>query len=98
MGLFGARISYFYKDDVFIALSPGLADVDGAYLDDYDLWNARLSWQSAGDGNIEVALYCDNLADNDYFGTGNIEFTNQGTRALVPSIERTYGLQARYRF
>ncbi|MDX1735726.1 MAG: TonB-dependent receptor, partial [Halioglobus sp.] len=97
-GDWAARLAYFYKDEIFIALSPGLEDLDGAYLDDYELWNARLSWLSPDDGRVELALYCDNLTDEDYYGTGNIEFENQGTRSLVNSIGRTYGLQASYRF
>ncbi len=96
-GDWAARLAYFYKDEVFIALSPGLEDVDAAFLDSYDLWNARLSWQSP-EANWQLALYCDNLTDEDYYGTGNIEFENQGTRSLVTSLGRTYGLQASYRF
>ncbi len=97
-GEFTARLAYYYKDEVFIALSPGLEDFSPAYLDDYDLWKARLTWRDPGQQNIEISLYCDNLTDEDYIGTGNLEFVNQGSLVLVPGLERTYGVQASYRF
>ncbi len=67
-------------------------------LDDYTLWNARLTWRSVSDLDLEVSLYCDNCADEDYWATGNLQWSSQGTVTLVNGIERTYGVQATYRF
>lgn len=97
IGEIAARVSGSYKDDIYIGLEGG-ADVSNFdTLDGYTLWNARLSWRAPGD-NLEVALYVDNLDDEEYFGTGNLQFAAQGTQTLVKGLERTYGLQATYRF
>lgn len=97
MGEFSGRVSGTYKDDIYIGLEGGADVSDFDTLDGYTLWNTRLNWR-APEGNIEVALYVDNLADKEYFGTGNLQYGAQGTQTLVKGIERTYGVQATYRF
>ena len=76
----------------------GADAADESILDDFTLWNARLSWQPEGDWDINVALYADNFTDEEYFGTGNLQLRNQGTASLVRGLPRTYGIQAIYWF
>ena len=97
-GEFSARLSGAYKDDIYIGLEAGADASAFSTLDGYTLWNARLAWRSASQHDIEVALYVDNLTDKEYFGTGNLQLSSQGTLTLVKGIERTYGIQASYRF
>ncbi|MEH6571219.1 MAG: TonB-dependent receptor, partial [Halioglobus sp.] len=97
-GELSARVSGAYKDDIYIGLEGAAAESAFSTLDGYTLWNARLAWRSTSQHDIEVALYVDNLADEDYFGTGNLQLSSQGTLTLVKGVERTYGLQASYRF
>ena len=86
------------KTGIFIGLEAGADASKDAYLDDFTLWNARLAWRSASDVDIEVALYVDNLTDEDYFGSGLLQLSAQGTASLVKGLPRTYGIQAMYRF
>ncbi len=97
-GDFAARLSGYYRDEVYIGLTAGADQSTLSTLDSYQLWNARVSWQLPGARDILVAVYMDNLTDEEYFGTGNIELSSQGTLTVVPGVQRTYGLQASYRF
>lgn len=87
-----------YRSFLPIGLEAGADASAFATLDGYTLWNARLAWRSASQHDVEVALYVDNLTDEEYFGTGNLQLSSQGTLTLVKGVERTYGVQASYRF
>ena len=97
-GEISARIMGSYQDDIYIGLEGNADQTPLSVLDDYTLWNARLTWRSVSDLDLEVSLYCDNCADEDYWATGNLQWSSQGTVTLVNGIERTYGVQATYRF
>ncbi len=97
-GDFSARLSGYYRDEVYIGLTAGAEQSPLSTLDSYDLWNARLSWQLPTAADVHIAIYVDNFTDEEYFGTGNIELSSQGTLTVVPGLQRTYGLQANYRF
>jgi outer membrane receptor protein involved in Fe transport len=97
-GEISARLSGYYRDEIYIGLEAGADESGLSYLDDVTLWNARLAWRPSGDLDVEVAFYMDNIADEDYFGSGNLQLSAQGTRSVVKGMPRTYGLQARYWF
>ena len=97
-GSFAALINGSYRDEIYIGLEAGADAADESILDDFTVWNARLSWQPEGDWDINVALYVDNFTDEEYFGTGNLQLRNQGTASLVRGLPRTYGIQAIYWF
>ncbi|RLA59944.1 MAG: hypothetical protein DRR04_07075 [Gammaproteobacteria bacterium] len=97
-GDFAARLSGYYRDEVYIGLTADADLSPLSTLDSYDLWNARLSWQLPTAADVHLAVYVDNFTDEEYFGTGNIELSAQGTLTAVPGLQRTYGLQASYRF
>jgi len=98
LGVITPRLSGYYKDEVFIGLDAAAADSDVAYLDDYTLWNARVAWQPPNMDQLEIALYVNNLNDEDYFGTGVISLAGVGAASLVPGKQRTYGIEAYYRW
>ena len=97
-GEFSARISGSYKDEVYIGLEGGADQSDESILDDYTLWNARLTWRSLAAQDLEISLYVDNLTDEEYFGTGLLQLASQGSATLVRGVPRTYGMQALYRY
>lgn len=97
-GLFTALVNGSYRDEIYIGLEAGADAADESILDDFTVWNARLSWQTPGELDLNVALYLDNFTDEKYFGTGNLQLRNQGSASLVRGLPRTYGIQARYRF
>ena len=98
IGEISARLAGSYKDEIYIGLE-GFADQSPlSVLDDYTLWQARVTWRFQGEHDIRISAYVDNLTDAAYYGTGNLQWSSQGTVTLVRGLERTYGVQATYHF
>ncbi len=97
VGLFTPRVQGAYMDEVFFGLDPVSATFDEATLDDYTLWNFRLAWSEAVEG-LELAAFVNNFTDEEYFGTGIGSAGGVGAFALLPGKQRTYGVEALYRW
>ena len=93
------RVSGYYKDEVYIGLDPGsFVFEDGATLDDYVVWNARLAIQPTRIEGLEIAVYAQNLTDEFYYGTGTIEAARLGVSSVIRGKPRNYGVDIFYRF
>jgi len=96
-GFIVPRLAGYYTDEVFFGLDASAAESNAAYIDDYMVWNFRVALQSPDDdSNWEVALYVDNVMDEDYFGSGVISFDGIGAASVIPGKQRTYGVQFYY--
>ena len=80
----------------FIGLDPVSAATPEAYLDDYTVWNFRFAWQSAAAEGLELAAFVNNLAEEDYFGSGIALIACIGAVGLIPGKQRTYGVEVYY--
>jgi hypothetical protein len=75
---------------------------DEVAQDSYSVWNARVTWVSA-DQAWQVALYGENLGDEEYF-TNSLEsgVPTAGVDPVVPQYfvgaPRTWGVKAQYSF
>jgi iron complex outermembrane receptor protein len=75
---------------------------DAVAQDSYSVWNARVTWGSA-DGAVQVALYGENLGDEEYF-TNSLEsgVPTAGVDPVVPQYfvgaPRTWGVKVQYNF
>jgi iron complex outermembrane receptor protein len=75
---------------------------DAVAQDSYSVWNARVTWGSA-DGAVQVALYGENLGDEEYF-TNSLEsgVPTGGVDPVVPQnfvgAPRTWGVKVQYNF
>jgi len=80
-----AQVEYIHKGLMFN--SPD-NDADVA-TPAYDLLNVRVSYLSDSDHPFEVALWADNLLDEDYL---NQSFAQDGGGRAIPGAPRTYGV------
>lgn len=90
------RISGYYKDEVFIGLDAEAINEDVAYLDEYWVWNTRLSFRPAAIENLEMAAYVNNMFDEKYVGTGIISTAGIGAASYFPGKQRTWGVEFNY--
>ena len=96
IGAITPSVSGFYKDEVYFGLDYLASSFDGAYVDSFSLWNARLAFQPASMENLNIAAWVNNLADNNYYGSGSGEIGTQGVVGLVAGKPRTYGVEIYY--
>lgn len=84
------QADFTYSDDYFFDVFNN----DYTSEDAYTLWGARAGWVSTS-GDWELAVWGQNLTDEDYFGTGVDLSGDFGLVQMVPSRPRTYGLELR---
>ena len=96
IGTITPQVSGFYKDSVFFGIDANAFDNEGAFLDSYTLWNARLTFQPEAVENLRVTAYSNNIADEHYYGTANGDATTQGSAGIVRGQPRTYGVEIYY--
>ena len=87
------QADFTYSDDYFFDV------FNNAYTsqDAYTLWGARAGWVSAS-GDWELALWSQNLTDEDYLSTGIDLSADFGLVQMIPSRPRTYGLELKAYF
>ena len=97
-GVITPRISGYYKDEVYIGQEPAAFEFeDGpATLDDYTVWNARLSFRSSMIEGLELAVVANNFTDEFYYGTGNLNAGLVGAASVVAGRPRHYGMEFYY--
>lgn len=98
LGLVGARLSGYYKDEVYMGTDVEAVENPVSYLEDYTLWNASISYRPANFNNLDIALLVENLLDEDYFASGGISVNGVGSAFLIPGKPRSYAVQLRYQF
>ena len=92
------RISGHYKDEVYIGQEPEAINFvnSGATLDSYTVWNARLAFSSHQLEGLEVALFANNITDEFYYGTGNVNAGLIGAGSVIRGKPKSYGLELYY--
>ncbi len=96
-GRLGLNMSYNYMDDR--AGSNRTATAKKVYLEDYDLFNARLGLYdiSLFGGQLNVALWGKNLADTEYV-INAVDNLPHADRAVIWGEPRSYGIDLIYNF
>lgn len=64
----------------------------------YGVWNARLDWSDALAPGIDISLFANNIANEDYIVGGYPLASALGFDTVLYGEPRTYGLSLRYRF
>lgn len=108
MGELSAYLSYTYTDDKAFSQKSAEPDFteeeirDLAFLNDvltvpsHGLWNGRLALDL--DNGTTVALWGQNLTDEEYFTHAFEQYLSVGFGTRTPGLSRTYGLDVSYRF
>lgn len=96
VGVISPQLQYYYSDEIFIGTDYLSGDYDSSVVDQYELFNARLSWQV--DENMSLAAYVDNLKDEPYFVGGIAVTSIIGVANRVPGTPRQFGLEFSYTF
>jgi iron complex outermembrane recepter protein len=97
-GQFVADVNYSWKDESEIA---SLKKDAGKPMPSYGVWNARLALRDIAvseRGQLQVALWMKNIADEEYQTDGFELGQTAGTRLAVFGEPRTYGLELTYEF
>ena len=87
------QADFTYTDDYFFDAFNN----DYTSQEAYTLWGARAGWV-ASSGNWEVALWGQNLTDEDYFSTGLDLGPDFGLVQMIPTRPRAYGLELKAYF
>lgn len=90
-GFLVARVDWTYQSRIFFEASNTPLEVQDAY----DIWNARLAWQSV-DEHWEVALWGKNLG-NDLIKTHIVAFAPFAQELALFNAPRTYGVSVTWR-
>jgi iron complex outermembrane receptor protein len=86
------RLDYLTQGDLFLSSSNS----DGSKLEGYELFNARVAFESA-DGHYEIALWGQNLSDEEYaVHSFDLSQLSPGTKSDILGAPRTYGLSFTY--
>ncbi len=101
IGDFSPRLSMYYRDSFFTGLDATSWESefrDLATIADVTLWNFRVGFTPANKENIQLWLFVDNLADEQYFQGGFSNTESLGAGSFVLGTPRTYGLEASIAF
>jgi iron complex outermembrane receptor protein len=71
---------------------------DQATIDGFSVWTARATWNPWDDGRLRVALYGNNLTNEDYVATGSAVYSGFGTNSVTIGKVRHFGLEINYEF
>ena len=69
---------------------------DAATTDSFTLYTARLSWAPYADGSLELALFGNNITDEQYIASGTATYSGFGTNAVTRGKAAHFGLDVRY--
>lgn len=88
-GEMNLRLDYGWQDKIYFTVF----NIDAASQDSYGLLKARASY-TAADGGYTVAVFGDNLTDEEYFGNQILTGTVYGAEFVGPmGSPRTYGVE-----
>ena len=69
---------------------------DAATTDGFSIYTARISWTPFADQSLQVALFGNNLTDEDYVASGSATYSGFGTNAVTYGKPAHGGLEIRY--
>ena len=98
VGTLTPRVQYNYVGEVYLGLDAGAWSVkDQSTVDSYGIWSARLAYLSP-DQRFSLALYGNNLNDEEYFQGAAAVGDTVGSFTLQKAPPRMFGLELSYRF
>ncbi len=89
-GDFSTRVSYTYNDETPIN------DQNTLFIDEWELWDASITWHAADDLGLEVSVWGKNLTNEVYAESGTYVHTLWTN--LYQALPRRYGVEMVYRF
>lgn len=78
--------------DANVALAESVSKVDG-----YDVWNLRFDWRNMMGSNFDMALFVNNVTDEQYV-LGGLNVIDVFYAGYTYGAPRTYGASLRYQF
>lgn len=97
LGELALRAEWYSQSEQYFANAAG-SIAPRTELPSYDLFNARLSWQSIAGSQFSGALFGKNLTDEEYFVGGMTLAAALGHNAAAVGEPRTYGLEISYHY
>ncbi len=89
-GEVSTRVSYTYNDETPIN------DQNTLMIDEWELWDASLTWRPASGPDLEVSLWGKNLTNEVYAESGT--YVDTLWTNLYQALPRRYGVEMVYRF
>ena len=71
---------------------------DAATIDGVDTWSTRITWPPWDDQRMRLALFGNNITDEDYVATGTAVYSGFGTNSITLGKKRHFGLELNYEF
>ena len=71
---------------------------DAATIDGVDTWSTRITWTPWDDQRMRLALFGNNITDEDYVATGTAVYSGFGTNSITLGKKRHFGLELIYEF
>jgi iron complex outermembrane receptor protein len=69
---------------------------DQATISGFSVWSSRITWTPFDDGSLRLALYGNNITDEEYVATGSSVFSGFGSTSLTMGKVRHFGLDISY--
>ena len=101
VGEFGFVLSRNTRAEQFIggdSLAGLSENRDSATIDGFSTWSTRMTWTPNDDGKISVALYGNNITNEEYVATGSAVYSGFGTNSITMGKVRNFGLEVTYGF
>jgi len=98
IGTVETSLSYSYVDERYTAPVTIPEAEPGAWLDDFGIFNASISWREVFNTKLDLQLFGTNLTDEEYRVSNSNAWNELGFRNTIWSEPRMYGLKATYRW
>jgi len=108
VGDISATASVYWQDDMYTYTEyKRWLDLNWSRLDDiwetrkvdgYAVWNLRLDWRSVHGSGVDIAVYINNVADEEPIVGGNNNLNTLGLATAVLGPPRTFGAAVRWNF
>lgn len=98
LGTIEASLTYAYVDERYTAPVTTPESEPGAWLEDFGIFNASISWREILDTRFDLQLFGTNLTDEEYRVSNSNAWNELGYRNTIWSEPRMYGIKATYRW
>jgi iron complex outermembrane recepter protein len=98
VGTVETSLTYAWVDDRYTAALSIPSAEPGAWLDDFGVFNASVSWREIFETNVDVQLFGTNLTDEEYRISNSNSWGELAFQNSIWSEPRMYGLRATYRW
>lgn len=92
------RLGWVYQGENYTGIDAGADRYDRSTINDYLVYNFRISYDPGFTDAFKVAAFVDNITDEEYFQGGYTVVGNLGASARIKAPLRTWGFEATYNF